>query len=163
MARAAAVSCGALCSVMTLPADFCRSTSPSTKARSTTAMRPQRKAARLMSTATPDWRMASSIDSACSGIVPAWKATPTMKLLVAIASPNSPSASAWPSRKTLCSLRVTRSMPAVSPLVAGNNTLRLVTICPVGVWVVDTTAIVRSGLHLSRFFGSVALRMSKPR
>ena len=81
-----------------------------------------------MSTATPDWRMASSIDSARSGIVPAWKATPTMKLLVAIASPNRPAASASPSRNTLCSLRVTRSMPPVRPLVAGNSALRLVTI-----------------------------------
>lgn len=63
----------------------------------------------------------------------------------------------------MCSRRVTRSMPAVKPLVAGKSCLRLVTICPVGVWVVDTTGMVRSGLHLSRFLGSVALRMSKPR
>ena len=54
------------------------------------------------------------------------------------------------------SLRVTRSMPPVRPPVFGNSALRSVTIWPVGVWVVDT-AMVRLGLHLSRFFGSVGV------
>ena len=64
IAFAAGDSCGALFSTTTWPPVFWRATPASTTARSTTAMRPQRKAARLMSTATPDWRMASSIDSA---------------------------------------------------------------------------------------------------
>ena len=54
-------------------------------------------------------------------------------------------------------------MPASSGRSAGNCTRRSETICPVGVEEVETTAIVRSGRHLSRFFGSVAFRMSKPR
>ena len=34
---------------------------------------------------------------------------------------------------------------------------------PVGIWLVDTTAMVRPGSALSRLFGSVATSRSKPR
>ncbi len=48
-------------------------------------------------------------------------------------------------------------------LSSGKCTAVSTTIWPVGIWLVDTTAIVRLDSALSRLSGSVATRRSKPR
>ena len=70
---------------------------------------------------------------------------------------------AWASRYTFPSLRVTRSMLISMLDSSGKCTAVSTTICPVGIWLVDTTAMVRPDSALSRLFGSVATSRSKPR
>ena len=67
------------------------------------------------------------------------------------------------SRYTLGSFRVTRSMPINMPLSSGKCTAVSCTIWPVGIRLVDTTAMVRPDSALSRLLGSVATRRSNPR
>ena len=66
-------------------------------------------------------------------------------MLAAMWSSKSVSASPSASRKTLSSLRVTRLIEEINPLASGNSTAVDVTMAPVGTWLVETTAIVRSG------------------
>jgi hypothetical protein len=88
------------------------------------------------------------MDSALSGMVPAWKATPTMKLLVAMAVAEQALGQGLAVQEDVVVL-------AADPVDAGGQALgwpgttwRSVTIWPVGVWVVDTTAMVRVGVAL---------------
>ncbi len=86
-----------------------------------------------------------------------------MMKLVAMWSLNSPSAMACALRYTLASLRVTRSMLMSVPPSSGNSTEVSTTMRPVGILLVETTAMVRPDSALSRLTGSVATRRSKPR
>ncbi len=76
-------------------------------------------------------------------------------------SPKSRSLSACASRKN--AERVCRSTAAIGSSRPGNTTPVSTTIFPVGTAEVETTASVRPGSVVWRFFGFAAPRRSKPR